>query len=293
MIQEAQRKGAKGVFGFAGQSGTGKTYSALMFAYGLAGCVGKRMGFLDTENRRGSLYADILPDGDRFMTMDMTAPFHPRKYVEAIAEFEKAGIDTLVIDSISHEWEGQGGCSDIALYGDYTDAQFADGTWCAKEAKRAQWQVAKRENQKFVNALLQSKMNIVVCLRAKEKSKVEPDGGVSSLGIQPICEKNFSFEATTLLLMQDEGSSQKVLRCPSALRPYLGRADDYITVQDGLAVREWLQGGTPMTALDRLRAQLLTSAGEAREALWKSLTKDQKKTLTDDGTVARLKGETP
>lgn len=291
-IHEAQRQGARVVIGFAGQSGTGKTYTALLFAYGLAGCDGKRMGFLDTENRRGSLYADILPDGDKFLMSDMTAPFHPRRYVEAIREFEKAGVEVLVIDSISHEWEGQGGCSDLAQYGDYTDEEFANGKWCEKVQKRARWDIAKREHQKFINCLLQCKMDVVVCLRAKEKSKIEPNGDVSSLGIQPICEKNFSFEATALLLMQDEGSSQKVIRCPKQLKPYLGRADDYIGIQDGLSVREWLRGGTPMSPVDRARAALLGSSEEKRNEIWKGLTKDVQEALRADGTVEKLKGGT-
>jgi len=289
-IHEAQRSGARVVIGFAGQSGTGKTYTALLFAYGLAGCDGKKMGFLDTENRRGSLYADILPDGDKFLMSDMVAPFHPRRYVEAIREFEKAGVEVLVIDSISHEWEGQGGCADIAQYGDYTDEEFANGKWCEKNPKRARWDIAKREHQKFINCLLQCKMDVVVCLRAKEKSKIEPNGDVTSIGIQPICEKNFSFEATALLLMQDEGSSQKVIRCPKALKPYLGRADNYIGIQDGLSVREWLRGGTPMSPVDRARAALLGSSEEKRNEIWKGLTKDVQDALKADGTVEKLKG---
>ena len=287
-IKPAQRQGAHVVIGFAGQSGTGKTYTALMFGYGLAGCVGDKLGLLDTENRRGSLYADILPDSETFLINDMVAPFHPRRYVEAIKEFESAGVEVLVIDSISHEWEGEGGCMDIASYGDYTDAQYDDGTWNSKTAKRARWDIAKREHQKFINCLLQSKMHIIVCLRAKEKSKVEPNGDVSSLGIQPITEKNFTFEATALMMMQDEGTSQKVLRCPADLKPFLGRGDNYITVQDGLSVREWLAGGKPMTELDRHRAALM--AATDRNEHWKTLPKHVQAAFKTDGTVERMKG---
>jgi hypothetical protein len=259
-----------------------------MFGYGLAGCDGSKLGLLDTENRRGSLYADILPDGDTFLITDMVAPFHPRRYVQAIREFEKAGVEVLVIDSISHEWEGEGGCMDIASYGDYTDEKYADGSWNATTPKRARWDLAKREHQKFINCLLQSKMHIVVCLRAKEKSKVEPNGDVSSLGIQPITEKNFTFEATALLMMQDEGTSQKALRCPADLKPFLGRGDNYITIQDGIAVREWLAGGKPMTEIDRHRAALM--AATDRNAYWATLPKAIQAAFKTDGTVERMKG---
>jgi len=91
------------------------------------------------------------------------------------------------------------------------------------------------------------------------------------------------------MLMQDEGSSQKVIRCPKALKPYLGRADDYIGIQDGLAVREWLRGGTPMSPVDRARTALLNSSEEARTEIWKGLPKDVQEALKADGTVEKLK----
>lgn len=289
-IHEAQRAGVTGIFGFSGQSGTGKTHTALLFGYGLAGCDGKKLGLLDTENGRGSLYADILPDGDRFATMGLKPPFHPRRFATAIAEFQKQGVEVLVIDSYSHEWDGEGGCSDIALYGDYTDADFISGKWGQEEKKMPQWQVAKREDKKLVNLMLQLPMQIIVCMRAQEKIKIEGKE-FSSAGIQPICEKKFPFECTTLLLMQDEGASQKVIRCPKQLKPYLGRADDYIGIQDGLAVREWLRGGTPMSPVDRARAALMGSSEDARNTIWKGLTKDVQEALKADGTVEKLKGQ--
>jgi len=289
-IQPAQRKGVKGIFGFAGQSGTGKTYTALMFGYGLTGCDGAKLGLLDTENGRGSLYSDILPDGDRYLTMDLKPPFHPRRYIAAIKEFEAAGVEVLVIDSYTHEWDGEGGCSEIAQYGDYTDEQYASGKWGVTECKRAQWQIAKREDKKLVNVMLQCSMQIVVCMRAQEKSKVEPDGSVSSIGIKPICEKKFDFECTTLMLMQDEGMSQKVTRCPADLKPFMGRGDNYIGIQDGLAVREWLAGGKPMTEIDRHRAALM--AATDRNAHWATLPKAIQAEFRKDGTVEKMKGAT-
>ncbi|KAF2282434.1 hypothetical protein GH714_044119 [Hevea brasiliensis] len=151
----AERSGSRVVIGISGQSGSGKTYSALKLARGMVSSP-EEIGFLDTENGRGRLYSNIL-DG-KFMHADMYAPFSPARYRQAIEEFQKAGVKVLVIDSGSHEWEGEGGCTDIA------DQPLLNGK------KMADWKRAKSEHKKFMSALLQSNMHIIVCLRARHKT---------------------------------------------------------------------------------------------------------------------------
>ena len=99
-IRKAERKGARLVVGIAGVSGSGKTFTALQLAYGLAGGDGNKVGFLDTENQRGSLYASeatykqvaaslgmkTLPGA--FNIGDLYAPFTPQRYKQAIEEFQ-------------------------------------------------------------------------------------------------------------------------------------------------------------------------------------------------------------
>lgn len=271
-IEQASREGAKVVIGLAGVSGSGKTYTALQLAYGLAKGNAGKIGFLDTENRRGRLYSDILPNGAKFNIGDLVAPFSPQRYMDAIAAFEQAGCEVLVIDSGSHEWEGPGGCEDIAHEGN---------------PKQARWNKAKREHKRFVTAMLQSSMHIILCLRAREKVKIERGERGESvfipLGLQPITEKNLMFEMTASVMMQDEGRSQTVLKCPEALRAFLGRGNNYLTAKDGAAVRAWIDGGTPVNReLERVRATLANTCEggmAALEAAWKGLTAEQRKAL--------------
>src|SRR4051812_25477049 len=97
-IIPARRKAVPILVSLAGVSGSGKTYSALLLAAGLAGPNG-RVGFLDTENGRGSMYADspgiqaALPGG--YQIADMREPFTPARYSEAVESFERAGIQVL------------------------------------------------------------------------------------------------------------------------------------------------------------------------------------------------------
>lgn len=234
-IRKAEREGAKLVIGISGISGSGKTYTALQMAYGLANHDASKIGFIDTENRRGSLYADCLKNDkgevQRFLIGDLYAPFSPQRYIDAILEFQKAGVEVLVIDSVTHEWEGAGGCEEIATT---TSSRFPD------------WKRAKAEHKRFLNCLLQCDMHVIVCIRAREKVSIQKDDHgkqvVVPLGVQPITEKNFMFEMTASLMMWAEGKEQQVLKCPAEIRHILGREKGYITPQDGAALRAWVDG---------------------------------------------------
>lgn len=281
-IEHAQREGARLVNGFIGISGSGKTYTALQYAWGLANYKSEKLGFLDTENRRGRLYSDALRDESGrvhpFLIADLDPPFSPLRYRDAILEFQDAGVEVLVIDSISHSWEGIGGCHDIAK-------PPGHGT------KPGKWNIAKEQNKAMMNVLLASNMHIVVCVRAREKTLMQKgsDGKVEyvPLGIQPICEENFPYELTTSVMMHDEGIAQTVLKCPKDLRPILGRKEGYITAADGKAVRDWVDGAkviNPETEKNRNMLRTVTENGmKALQAAWMALSKDERLDLSPDG----------
>ena len=268
-IRKAQREGARMVIGLAGQSGSGKTYSAIQLAYGLAGGDGNKVGFLDTENRRGSLYADIVTDP--FLIGDLYAPFSPQRYIDAILEFQKAGVEVLVIDSVSHEWEGTGGCDEIAS---------------SSNNKVIGWSNAKAQHKRFMNTLLQCDMHIIVCIRARDKIDFSDPKNPRPLGVQPICEKNFMFEMTASLMMYDGGRAQDVMKCPADLVPILGRGKGYITQEDGKALRDWVSGARQLdSGVERHRNSLqsITQQGlAALEAAWKQTPKEVRASLGRD-----------
>lgn len=275
-IRQAEREGARLVVGVSGISGSGKTFTALQLAYGLANNDASKVGFLDAENRRGSLYADALKNDrgevQKFWIGDLYAPFSPQRYIDAILEFQKAGVEVLVIDSVSHEWEGPGGCEEIATLGN---------------PKFPQWNKAKSEHKRFMSALLQSDMHIVVCIRAREKVRIE-GGKVTPLGIQPICEKNFMFEMTASLMMWDEGKSQQVMKCPDQLRGILGREQGYITAADGAALRAWVDGAKQLDrTVEHARNSLRTITEQGTDALikaWRALPEATRKAISPEGT---------
>ena len=245
-IQEAKREGARLVIGIDALSGDGKTLSALYVAWGLTGGDASKIGFLDTENKRGALYADKLVDKHgkihRFKIASLDAPFTPERYSMAIKEFQAAGIEVLVIDSVSHEWEGSGGCSEIA--------EFDNG---GSVRKFPAWNIAKARHKKFMNTLLNSDVHIIACIRSREKMRLEKDDKGKTVyipeGIQPIQEKNFMFELTASLQLAANGKHRFVKKCPTELVAVFGEpgewAEGYLTPQHGTALRNWVAGVDP------------------------------------------------
>ena len=264
-IRTAQRQGARLLIQLSGVSGSGKTYTALQLAYGLAGGDASKVLLIDTENRRGSLYANALPEP--FRVIDFYAPFSPDRYIEAIDAACQAGAQVIVIDSVTHEWESEGGCE-----------------WIANQTPRfPDWKRAKALHKRFMTHMLQSPAHIIACTRAREKVDFTDPKNPRPLGIQPIQEKNFSFESTVSLMMHDQGRRQDVLKCPAELQTIMGRGAGYITADDGGAIRAWVDGAAKLDPrVEQARGQLLNVCERGVDALraaWDATPKAIQKSL--------------
>jgi hypothetical protein len=182
-FHKAERKKGKLRLAIAGPAGAGKTYSALLIAFGLGG----KVAMIDTERGSGELYDHLgLYDA---CTID--APFEPRKYVEAILGAEELGYGTIIIDSLSHAWSGQGGLLD-------TQGRIADKTGNSWSAWR---QVTPKHNE-LVDTMLQSKCHIIATMRSKmEYTQVEENGKkqVKKLGMGPIQRDGMEYEFTVFM----------------------------------------------------------------------------------------------
>lgn len=260
-IKRAIRHATPQIISMAGVSGSGKTYSALLMMSGLIKPGGK-LGFVDTENGRGSIYSDspgitkAIPQG--YDVIELAPPFHPRRYIECIDAFEKAGYEGCVIDSGSHEWEGYGGCTDIA------------------EADVGRWNKAKLENKRFVNRLLYSTMHIIVCLRAHEKTKPQTNSagkitGYISLGIQPSCEKNFMFDMLLSFLIEEKSHLASAVKCPEAFEQMFF-SPHMLTKADGEAIRSWNDSGAAYADSERILKRATTAAESGTQAYNEFLT---------------------
>jgi len=263
-FQPAKRKSVGFLAGLTGVPGSGKTYTALLLAAGLAGEEGK-VGFIDTEQGRGEMYSDspnivsAMPGGLYFYKK-LLPPFTPEKFIEAINEAVDFGITALVVDSISSEWEGTGGCCEIA------------------ESLKTGWLTVKPRHKKFMpNFATCCPIPIIFCLRSADKSDrvetVDKNGkkevAFVSRGVQPIQEKNFMFFMTVHLDFTNKNPGYaSVEKCPEPLEPLFSDKKARIGKSIGEKIREWINGGERIDVqLVKIESQLRTAADMGTETL--------------------------
>lgn len=265
-FRPAKRENVPLLVGIAGGTGSGKTFSAFRLARGLAG--GDPFAVIDTESGRALHYADMF----EFAYAALDAPFRPERYLEAIKAAEKAGHKVIVVDSMSHEWEGVGGM----LEWQEEEFQRMGGR---DAVKMTSWIKPKMAHRKFVSQLLQIKAHIILCFRAAEKvdmirdedgkMKVVPKQTLTGLnGWVPICEKTLPFELTISLLMTaDAPGLPKPIKLQEQHRPLLP-LDQPVGEETGKALGAWAAGGAAQAPQESDDArQLVSELLEAAELL--------------------------
>jgi len=181
-LRIAERKQAKIKLGLQGPSGSGKTYSALLLAYGLCNDWSK-IAVIDTENHSADLYAHL----GRYNVLNLSEPFSPENYIKAIEACEKAGMQVIIIDSISQEWEGAGGI--IETHGKMLGNSFQN------------WGKVKPLHNAFIQKMLQSNSHIIATIRSKIEFVLTDKNGKlvpERVGMKGITAENIEYEFTVL-----------------------------------------------------------------------------------------------
>ena len=138
------------LIGLAGASGSGKTYTAFRLASGIAG--GKPFAVIDTEAGRAKHYADAF----KFDHGDLAPPFRPGAYADAIHAADKAGYPVIVVDSMTHEWAGEGGVLDW-------QAEEYERLGAREATKLLSWAKPKQGHKAMVQKLLQIRAHLILC----------------------------------------------------------------------------------------------------------------------------------
>lgn len=199
-VKPAKRELTPLFVGLFGPSGGGKTYSALELATGIQSVVGGKIVGIDTENRRMLHYADKFD----FEHIDFQPPFGSLDYADAIKfAVDEYKAKTIIIDSMSHEHEGEGG---LLRTHEAEVERMSGGDY--KKAERINmlaWNKPKQNRRALLNTILRANANLICCFRAKDTSKpVKGEGGkqeVVSMGYMPIAGEEFVFEMTVAALL--------------------------------------------------------------------------------------------
>jgi hypothetical protein len=230
VFKKAEKSKSKLRLALSGPAGAGKTYSALRLAMGLLP-PGGRIAMLDTENGSAQLYSKEFD----FDVFELGPPYHPNNFIEAILAAEQAGYDLLIMDSITHEWKGQGGVLDL-----HTQATKT----IAKGNSFNAWSIASPLHQAFIDAIVRSKIHIICTMRSKTAYAQGEENGrkfVRKMGLSPEQRDGIEFEFTTVMDISPDGhyaiSSKDRTGLFGTETPFL------ITEETGKLIRDWLESG--------------------------------------------------
>ena len=205
-----------------GSSGSGKTYSALRLATGLAKKCGSGIAAIDTEAGRIRYYANEFD----FSDMQLTEPFTPEKYIEAINDAVSSGFKVLIIDSISHEWNY---CVDI-------HDKMPGNSW-------TNWSKVTPRHDAFMEKILQAPIHIIATVRGKDEYVLEEKNGKQTpkkvgLGFKQRDGVEYNYTAT-FNIAQDTHIAEAT---KDNTHIFEGRYE-VLTEKDGEAVYDWANTG--------------------------------------------------
>jgi hypothetical protein len=235
--QVASKEQVKLMIALTGPSGSGKTYSALQLAYGITGDWSK-IAVADTENRSALYYA-----GERTgkwehidFAPSMLGGYHPNNWIKLI-EFAESDPNTsvLILDSITHEWQGKGGC--LELVDAYSKNQ--------KGNTFTPWKTVTPLHTSFIDRMRSSRLHIIATMRSKteyaqernEHGKMTP----KKLGLGTMQREGTDYEFGVIFDIEIESHSATSSKDRTGL--FAGKPPFLITPEIGKQLLVWANEG--------------------------------------------------
>lgn len=258
-LKKATRQQVKLRLNLSAPSGAGKTYSALRMAKGLVNDWSK-IAVIDTENGSASLYSHL----GEFNVIDLAPPFTPERYIMAINACVNAGIECIIIDSSSHEWNTL-----LDENEKLAQASFRGNTWSA-------WSRTTPRHDKFVNAVLHCPAHVITCTRSKTETVMGEDKKVKKVGMKDQQREGWEYELTVSLNIDRDTH----LATPSKDRTNLfeGQQPFLITEETGKAILEWCNSGVSQLQVAINEMEIVSNMDDLKNVWtkYKSLQQNEK-----------------
>lgn len=206
----------------SGASGSGKSYSALKVATGLAQKCGSGIAYIGTEGSRNKYYADEFD----YDLLELEEPFECEKYMEAIDAAVNAGYKVLIIDSMTHEWKWLNDVHDKMPGNSFTN-----------------WGKLKPRHNKFMDKVLNSPIHVIATARGKDDWVLEDKNGKQvpkKVGMGQQQDKDISYEYTVSLMIAQDTHIASVDKDNTHL--FDGKFE-VLTEKDGVRLYEWANKG--------------------------------------------------
>lgn len=251
-FKKATKEQAKLRMAVHGPAGSGKTFSALSIASALVG--DGKIAVIDTEHGSASKYSDTFS----FDVLEVTEDYHPNKLIEILSAAEDQGYACIVVDSLTHFWNGPGGFLSLV------DEEAKKG---GKGDSFGAWKKVDPVYKKLVQAVLSSGVHVIVTARAKQAYELTKDdrgkNKVEKLGMSPELREGFQYEMDIEgMLDMDHNLTIGKTRC-AALD---GRLFTKPGKELASILSEWLTSGVPMKTPAELAAPLFAEVEAATTA---------------------------
>lgn len=225
-LRKSNRSQAKIRIALQGASGAGKTYSSLLLAYGLCQDWSK-IAVIDTENQSADLYSHL----GQYNVLTLLPPYSPERYMEAIATCEASGmVEVIIIDSLSHEWEGEGGILDI--HGNMAGNSFTN------------WAKITPRHNALVQKILHSGAHIIATVRSKQDYVITEKNGKQvpeKVGLKGIQKDNLEYEFTIVFELD---INHQATCSKDRTQLFAQKIPFRIEFQTGQKIREWCDSGS-------------------------------------------------
>ena len=228
-LQVANKKKTKIKMALQGPSGSGKTKDALLIAFGLCGNWGK-IAVIDTENRSADLYADL----GKYFVLPFISPFSPERYIEAITLCIQSGIEVVIIDSLTHEWEYILDTHSGMIGNSFTN-----------------WSKLTPRHNAFVQMMLQTDVHIIGTMRSKQEYVLSEKNGKQvpeKVGMKGIQREGMDYEFT-LVLELDVALHARTTKDRTQL--FFGKPEFIPNVETGRKIIEWCNAGSEQVKLSK------------------------------------------
>lgn len=234
-LRPSERKKAKIKMALQGSAGSGKTYSALLLAKGLNNDDFSKVVVIDTENGSADLYAHL----GNYNVLTLSPPFTPESYIQAIEVCEKAQMEVIIIDSISHAWDEL-----LDFHANLAGNSFTN------------WSKVTPRQKAFTDKILQSNAHVIATMRTKQDYVLNQKDGKfipEKVGLKAVQRDGLDYEFT---LVFDIDIKHFVVSSKDRTGLFMGKPEFIISVGTGKVILDWCNSGAVQNSTELLEKDI-------------------------------------
>ena len=222
-LRQSERKQAKIKMALQGSAGSGKTYSSLLLAKGLTNGDLSKVAIIDTENGSADLYSHL----GSYNVLTLQPPFTPENYIKAIEVCEKANMEVIILDSISHSWDEL-----LDFHSKLAGNSFTN------------WSKITPRLNSFINKILQCKSHVIATMRTKQDYVLNLKDGKNvpeKVGLKSVMRDGVDYEFT---LVFDVDIKHFAVSSKDRTGLFMGKPEFIISENTGKEILDWCSTGT-------------------------------------------------